>query len=215
MTSLHRYKRSHDLFANYFDSKRPNFIISNTAVLDSVGIQAGLYKINSLLPEHGLILSNLTGQPSQTNFQLHGKRQRRTVSTGAQLTHARVWPLIDKFMHELITHMQDFSTPKSRKSMWLMSHTLRIRQKFTIIDSFEDLIENVMYDTNKGIYLPLTLHFNLKNAAKSSVVETYLRMLQLPISLFLRKPRPAFDDKVVFSGLEQLYRDTTVLKRKK
>lgn len=85
MIILHRYQRSQELFAGYFSSKLGNFNRSKNIKLESIAVQAGLYKLNSLLPEHGVILSTLTGKPSQISYQFHGKRRRRTVSINTKL----------------------------------------------------------------------------------------------------------------------------------
>lgn len=77
---LHRYTRSNTLHSGYLNSKLTLYIRNIPAELDTINIGAGLYKVNSMLPEHGMILSSLTGNPSEINYQFHGKRQRRTVS---------------------------------------------------------------------------------------------------------------------------------------
>lgn len=108
--------------------------------------------------------------------------------------------------------MQDLMTPKSKKRGNLNVFTLRLRQKFITVEEFEEILESNMYESHKGIYLPLTLHFHLVKQVTPSTLEIYLRMLRLPINLHRRKPRPAYDDKVVFSGLEELYRQTSIRK---
>lgn len=116
MPILHRYVRAHALFAGYFSSKLGNFNRGAKNIkLGGIAVQAGLYKLNSLLPEHGAILSTLTGRPSRVNYQFHGKRRRRTASMNTKLISSYIWPFLDKFIHELIIHMHEFSTPKSKK----------------------------------------------------------------------------------------------------
>ena len=104
--------------------------------------------------------------------------------------------------------MYEFSTPKTKKYKKLTStYNLRVRQKLTNIEEFSDLIENAMYDTHKGIYLPLTLNFKLSQVVSNFNCELYLRMLRLPVNLFKRSKRPAFDDKIALTGMDYLYRE--------
>jgi len=51
---------------------------------------AGLYKPASVKLEHGLILSSLSGLLAIAKPQLHGKRQKRTVSLNTNLTKSRL-----------------------------------------------------------------------------------------------------------------------------
>lgn len=206
MIQLHRYIRTQHLFNNYTSSKFLKFNLYNSSKLNNINVQAGLYKVNSLLPEHGLILSTLTNQPSQISYQLHGKRQRRTVSVNTKISNKLIWVFLDKLLHELFTHMLEFETPKTRKwKKFTKIYNLRIRQKFTLIPEHQDLIESSMHDSHKGIYLPLTINFQLSKFHTNYENEIYFRMLRLPISLFKRKAKPAFDDKISFEGVHYLY----------
>lgn len=213
---LVRHYRAQTMTNAYFTSKQGMFVNKKLPSLNSITIQAGLYKVNSLMPEHVLIMSNISGTLPQTNFQLHGKRQKRTVSLSALAQKQQMYQFTDKFIHELVPHMQDLMTPKSKKTQdRTNTYTLRVRQKLTVVEDFEDLVENSMRDSHKGVYLPLSVNFKLSSPATSSTLETYLRMLRIPVSLFRRKKRPAFDDKVVFVGMEALYRQTSILKKRK
>jgi hypothetical protein len=195
---LHRYFIAHSLFDNLFASKLVQYHRINKTLLKAIKMHAGLYKINSLLPEYGIVLTTLAGQPSQLNYQFHGKRRRRTTSINVQLIKNYVWLYLDKFIHEFIPHLYEFVTPKFRKKRLTNSYALRIRDKLSINLEYIDLIENIMYDTHKGIYLPLTVHFILANVFSNCNNETYLRMLRVPASLYHRRPRPAFDDRPAF-----------------
>jgi len=94
---LHRIDLAHDLFNNYLDSKFMHYTRNNLIKLKAAKVHIGLYKVNSILPEHGFILSNLTGQPAEIRYQFHGKRQRRTVSMNNILLNTYIWPFLDKF----------------------------------------------------------------------------------------------------------------------
>jgi len=99
--------------------------------------------------------------------------------------------------------MYEFTTPKTKKYKKLIyGFGIRIRQKFSIVQEFSDLIDAQMYDTYKGIYLPLTLHFQLSRLTSFFEAETYFRMQQLPVNFFRRTKRPAFDDKTVLEGMD-------------
>jgi hypothetical protein len=58
-----------------------------------------------------------------------------------------------------------------------------------------------MYDNYKGVYLPLTVHINLCNKYMHSINEWYFRMSRLPINMYKRKFRPAFDDIISFNDI--------------
>ena len=80
----------------------------------------------------------------------------------------------------------------------MFGYTFRIRQKLISYDNLDAITTSTMYDTFKGVFLPLTFHFKFKTLNPHSVNESYLRLFRLPINLFKRYRRPAFDDKVTF-----------------
>jgi len=157
---------------------------------------AGLYKPASVKLEHGLILSSLTGSLAIAKPQLHGKRQKRTVSLNVVLKN-NVWPALDKLVNELLPRISDFRTPKVRKPA-ARSYTLKLKQKFTPLDEFEDLISPEMFDAHRGIFLPLSVHLNFTENLLPQVTETYLRSLRIPLNFYSRRPAPAFDDLATF-----------------
>ena len=159
---------------------------------------AGLYKPSSVRLEHGLILNALVGTLSLAKSQLHGKRQKRTSSMETKFPGNKAWPAIDKTIHELLPRISDFQSPKFKKAA--QNYTLRLNQKFNPLTDFEDLVDSEMFDTHKGIFLPLTVHFNLTGHEKyHQLDEHYLRMLRLPLAFYRKHPAPAFDDPAVFT----------------
>lgn len=158
---------------------------------------AGLYKPASVKLEHGLILTSLSGLLAVAKPQLHGKRQKRTVSINAILTGSNAWAPLDKTVSELLTKISDFRTPKFKKPN-NASYSLKLNQKFTPLVDFEDLVSPEMYDTHRGIFLPLTLHIIIKGNITPQVAETYLRTMRLPLHFYTRRPAPAFDDLATF-----------------
>lgn len=58
--------------------------------LKSAHLVAGLYKPASVSLEHGLILTSVAGLLPVAKPQLHGKRQKRTVSLNAPLNGKRI-----------------------------------------------------------------------------------------------------------------------------
>lgn len=66
-------------------------------------------------------------------------------------------------------------------------------------DDFSDLIEPIMHDTHRGAFLPLAVNFVFQGVLPHADQESYLRMLRLPVSMFRRRFKPAFDDRVLFS----------------
>jgi len=63
--------------------------------------------------------------------------------------------------------MLEISTPKAFKTDLLTnSYSLRLRQRLTAVDDFEEIVESKMYSTFKGIYIPFTVHFILSKHIK-------------------------------------------------
>lgn len=63
---------------------------------------------------------------------------------------------------------------------------------------FEELVSSTMYDTHRGIFLPLSAHFNFNDFVGHQVNEQYLRMLRLPFNFYSKRKAPAFDDPATF-----------------
>ena len=187
-------KYSH-IIESTLSSKSPAFVF--TALKLSMKVVAGLYKPASVKLEHGLILSSLTGSLAIAKSQLHGKRQKRTISINADLRNSKVWPALDKIINELLPKISDFRTPKFKKPAG-GSYSIKLKQKFTPLPDFEDLVSQDMYDSHRGIFLPLSVHFIILNKSYQQIDETYMRMLRIPFNFYVRRSAPAFDDLAVF-----------------
>jgi hypothetical protein len=88
MLRVSRYVSAQELFSNFFVSKLPIFNQQPLPRLQALDFRAGLYKPSTVRPEHGLLLSTLSGSKVQTHVQLHGKRQKKTLSINANLQGA-------------------------------------------------------------------------------------------------------------------------------
>lgn len=193
---MHRLERYNSPLLSAIASKSFLFVKA-PLTLKSVHLVAGLYKPASVNLEHGLILSSIVGLLPIAKPQLHGKRQKRTISLNARLSNKKIWPMLDKVSNELLPRISDFRTPKFKKPT-NSNYTIRLKQKFTPLVDFEELVSPSMYDTHKGIFLPLSAHFNFRNSAGHQVSEQYLRMLRLPFNFYSRRKTPAFDDPATF-----------------
>ena len=193
---MHRLDRYNSSILSAVTSKSFLFIKPSLS-LKSVHLIAGLYKPASISLEHGLILSSIAGLLPVARPQLHGKRQKRTVSLNAPLSGKHIWPVVDKISNEILPRVSDFKTPKFRKPT-NSSYTVRLKQKFTPLVEFEELVSSAMYDTHKGIFLPLSVHLNFINRVGHQVGEQYLRMLRLPFTFYSKRKAPAFDDPATF-----------------
>lgn len=171
----------------------PSFIKLRTLIM-----VAGLYRPQSINLEHGLILSSIAGALAIARPQLHGKRQKRTVSLTTVSNQSTLWQPIDKLLNEVLPRVSDFKTLKFRKPA-IHSYSLRLKQKLTPLVDFEDLISPSMYDTHRGVFLPLTSHFNLQSAINHLISEHYLRMLRIPFNFYVKRKSPAFDDAATFA----------------
>jgi len=168
-------------------------------LLERLVVVAGAYKPASLLLQHILVLSSLVGASPSLSYQLHGKRQKRTVSAMVGLLRNNIWAFLDKFTQQFLLAVNDFKTIKAKKSIKSAnSYTIRIRQKLGYFDDFIGFIEASMYDTHRGVYLPLTTHLIFSSCSPHTWNEGYLRLLKIPVNLFKRNLRPAFDDAVSF-----------------
>lgn len=85
---LHRYQRSGLLLNHYLTSKY--HVTHSNVNMNQIKINAGLYKPNSLTYEHSFILSSLTGKAFQIEYQLHGKRRRKTLASTTKLKGSAV-----------------------------------------------------------------------------------------------------------------------------
>lgn len=56
----------------------------------ALSLKAGLYRPSSVKPEYSMFLSMLSGRPTQTHIQLHGKRRRKTLSLNINVNHANL-----------------------------------------------------------------------------------------------------------------------------
>jgi len=148
--------------------------------------------------EHALILSSLAGMLAVSNMQLHGKRQKRTVSLSVKLAGANLWPALGKFIYELLPRVGDFRTPKMHRPHSPGNYSLRIREKLSPLVDFDDLASQSMLESYRGVYLPLSVHLDVTNKISCYLAEHYLRMFRLPFQFYRKHPAPAFDDLAQF-----------------
>jgi hypothetical protein len=86
---MHRIERYNSSILSAVASK--SFLFAKVPfALKSMHLIAGLYKPTSINLQHGLILSSLSGVLPIAKPQLHGKRQKRTVSLNAPLRSKKI-----------------------------------------------------------------------------------------------------------------------------
>jgi hypothetical protein len=196
---LHRLQSHYISYIGAYNQKSLVYKYYSSLPISNIKLSAGLYKPSTFFIQYSLMLSNLSGKPSSISYQAHGKRNRQTISATATIFSKSVWPCIDKFTHEIFPILSDFLTPKWKKNNKTLSYTLRLRHKFLTYDVFDILTSATMYDTHKGVFLPLSIHINFGTLNPHALNEGYLHMFRLPISLYKRRFRPAFDDKISFN----------------
>ncbi len=86
---MHRLERYNSCALSAVASKSFLFLKPRLE-LKCVHLVAGLYKPGSISLEHGLILSSVAGTLPVAKPQLHGKRQKRTVSLNAPLNNKKI-----------------------------------------------------------------------------------------------------------------------------
>lgn len=195
---MQRLAKYNYIIQNVLASKSSLF--SYRRVRLNMKLVAGLYKPASIKLEHGLILSSLSGFLAIAKPQLHGKRKKRTVSLTAVLTNNNVWPALNKLVNELLPKISDFRTPKFQKPN-STSYTFKLKQKFTPLPDFEDLVSSEMFDNHRGVFLPLSVHLSFDKNLPAQATETYLRALRVPLHFYTRYPAPAFDDLATFQQI--------------
>jgi hypothetical protein len=79
---MHRLERYNNIILSAIASKSQKFELV-AVKFNSLSLVAGLYKPASVTLEHGLILTSIAGIAAIARPQLHGKRQKRTVSLTA------------------------------------------------------------------------------------------------------------------------------------
>ena len=188
---MQRLEKYNYIIQNAVSSK--SFLFSYKRASLNLKLVAGLYKPASIKLEHGLILSSLSGLLAIAKPQLHGKRKKRTVSLTTVLTNSNVWPALNKLVSELLPKISDFRTPKFQKPN-CSSYTIKLKQKFTPLTDFEDLVSSDMFDSHRGVFLPLSVHLSFDKNLPVQAAETYLRALRIPLHFYTRHPAPAFDD---------------------
>lgn len=200
---LHRFELAGRIYSNFFSSK---FLIFHRQVpvsFKNININAGLYKVSSTMPEHSLILGSLAIKPATVQYIAYGKRQRQSVIIKSVLINKEVFAMLDKFLHEFTITLHELKTPKIKKTKKVFNSIgLRIRQKLMDNPEFSELLYGKMYDTFKGIYLPLTVHFTIKKQSNFQLEETFFRMHRIPVTFYRVRQRPAFDDKTFMSAFE-------------
>jgi len=192
---MHRLERYDTIIKSDLASKS-FFFLNKQSAFSLISLAAGLYKAASITPEHALIFNILCGALGVPRLQVHGKKRKTTLSLSTQLVKKNKWIIFDKLVNELLPRINDFYSLKFHKPE-SSNFTLRLKQKFTPLTDFEELVNLNMYNTHKGIFLPLTVHFNLVNTGYHQVNEQYLRMLKLPFIFYVKRPAPALDDFVI------------------
>lgn len=74
-----RYQKYNYLVQSFQLSKLSMYKTNDLVSLKSIDMQAGHFKPNSTYVEHGLLLTNITGQAPTASLIKHGKRLRNTV----------------------------------------------------------------------------------------------------------------------------------------
>jgi len=195
-----RYYKYQKLLNKNFYSSHSVFQRHVKIELKRLDLRLGLFKSDPQLIYHHILSMILTGQPPILKYQFHGKRQRRTVSLDTNLLHFFAWSFIERLLNELIPKMYDIKTVKHRRSISpINSYTLRIRERISFVEEIDDLVESFMLDTHKGIYLPMTTHFQLLQVVDHFVGETLIRAFRIPIHFYKKHSKPAFDDTIKIS----------------
>lgn len=202
----HRFERAKFIFNSQEMSKNSYFLVFKTGTcLTSLNIEGGLFKVNALEMQHVVIFSNIVGKLPWVRRQIHGKKKKHTLSLAANLLRPYITFAIDKFVNELLPKVFDFKTTRlKRAKKKYFNYTFKLRNRYSPLPDFADLVEYEMYTKNKGLFLPLAYNFNIAQG-KIKDTEDYLRKLQLPFNFFKKKFKAAFDDKEDFSMLVYEY----------
>lgn len=175
-------------------------------------MEGGLFKVNNLEMQHILIFSNIVGKLPAIRKQVHGKKKKYTLSLFTQLYGPYLNFALDKFVNELLPKVFDFKTVRLRRAKKkYFNYTFKLRNRYSPISDFTELVDQDMYAKNKGLFLPLAYSFNVK-APRVKMAEDYFRRIQLPFNFFKKRFKAAFDDKEDFSMLVYEYVE---LKKKK
>jgi len=99
-------------------SKTKIFTHSNNLIpfIKSVQIEAGHFRVNHIHPEHGLILSTLTGKAPRAELYTHGKRRRNTITLESSISHPL--HIIDKLLTYTLPHIEDVDMLLRKSSLF-------------------------------------------------------------------------------------------------
>ena len=66
-----------------YNQKNLVYRYASLAPVSNIKLNAGLYKPSTFFIQYSLMLANLSGKPSSISYQVHGKRNRQTISASA------------------------------------------------------------------------------------------------------------------------------------
>lgn len=180
---MFRYQKYNYLVKNLQLSKIKVYKPSELVSINSLDIQAGHFKPTNTFVEHGLLVTNISGQTPVTILFKHGKRLRNTVTINNSIQSKWKWAVLDKFLNTFLPVIGDLKSYKTKKSK-ASTYSWRIRNFFEWNDADPLLSERIM---KKDVFLPLFINMNLTKSKSQKQNEDFLRMLRIPANLFKNK----------------------------
>lgn len=178
-----RYQKYNYLTKNFQLSKSKVYDLSNIVTIKNVTVQAGHFKPTSTFVEHGLLVTNITGQIPVTNLFKHGKRLRNTVTIKNNVQTKWKWAVLDKFLNTFLPAIGDLKAYKTKNSK-ISTYSWRIRNFFEWADADSLLSDRI---TKKDVFLPLFIDVYLTKVKSQKQNEDLLRMIRIPADLFKNK----------------------------
>lgn len=175
-----RYQKYNYLTKSLQLSKSKTYESNKLVSISSLNIQAGHFKPTSTFVEHGLLVTNISGQIPTTNLFKHGKRLRSTVTIKNSIKSKWKWAVLDKFLNTFLPVIGDLKSYKTKKSKAL-TYSWRIRNFFEWADADPLLSERIM---KKDVFLPLFVDVSLTKSMTQKQNEDLLRMFRIPANLF-------------------------------
>jgi hypothetical protein len=127
---MSRYLKYNYLTQNFFSSKAPFYHSAAINQLRFLTLGGGHFKLNGLYTEHGLIFRILAGQNPILRFYTHGKRLKKTALLTTQISGAKLWLSLDKFINIVIPSAEDLQTVKFRRSRKVHDYVWRVNKYF-------------------------------------------------------------------------------------
>jgi len=197
---MNHYQKYNIILSSILGSKSQSRVNIEDTTISEITISAGPYKPTNFYKAHLLVFNSVVGKPAEIKYQTHGKREKRTILIFTKYkSNSLVTEFISRFVNTLLPSVLDLRTIKNIKRTRETSVTMfRLRKRFGIsFPDCDEFITDELYDTKRGIALPLSVGLKFKYKKSYIMIEDLLRMNRFPLTFFRWWPYSAVDDEEI------------------